>query len=73
MAVKRVIEEKCVGCKTCVKSCPADVFRYDGEKKKAYVKYGQDCQLCLWCITECPAGAIELTKDKEFPVFTCWG
>jgi len=56
-----------------VKSCPADVFRYDNEKKKAYVKYGQDCQLCLWCITECPVGAIELTKDKEFPVFTCWG
>ena len=51
MAVKRVIEEKCVGCKTCVKSCPADVFRYDSEKKKAYVKYGQDCQLCLWCVT----------------------
>ena len=73
MAVKRVIEEKCAGCMTCVRSCPADVFRYDSEKKKAYVKYGQDCQLCLWCVTECPAGAIELTKNKSFPVFTCWG
>ena len=73
MAVQKIIAEKCVGCKACVKSCPADVFRYDTVRKKAIVAYPQDCQLCLWCVTECPMDAVVLTNEPVKPPFTCWG
>lgn len=73
MAVQKILAEKCVGCRTCVKSCPADVFRYDTARKKAIVAYPQDCQLCLWCVTECPMDAVVLTNEPVKPPFTCWG
>lgn len=73
MAVQKVDAVKCIGCKTCVKSCPADVFRFDAASKKAVVAYPQDCQLCLWCVTECPVDAIVLTKDTVSGFLTCWG
>lgn len=73
MAVQKVDTQKCIGCKTCVKSCPADVFRFDADSKKAVVAYPQDCQLCLWCVTECPVDAIVLTKDTVSGFLTCWG
>lgn len=73
MAVKRVIEEKCLGCGLCAESCPADVFRLDAETKKAAAVYPMDCQLCLWCVSVCPAGAVELTGEIGYPCIRSWG
>jgi len=73
MAIERVNPDKCVGCKQCYQICYADVFRMDGETGKSVVTYPQDCAVCCWCIGICPAGAIEFTPVKTFPIFTSWG
>ena len=54
MAAK-VDPEKCVGCETCVGTCPVGAIEMaDG---KATVKEG-DCVSCGACAGECPAEAI---------------
>ena len=73
MAIKAVIEEKCVGCGACYRACPADVFRLDPQTRKAKVQYPQDCELCMWCVTECKQNALVMEEGKTFQVFTCWG
>ncbi len=50
-------EEKCIGCKLCMKcGCPA--IRFDGEKKKAAID-GIQCLGCGICNQLCPKNAIE--------------
>lgn len=65
MAVERILEEKCIGCRTCVLSCPMDVFRMK-ENGKAEVYYPQDCVMCCVCIADCPADAIYAAKGKPW-------
>ena len=35
----------CIGCGTCVKTCPTDVIRQDAKTKKAIIAYPADCQM----------------------------
>jgi len=53
MAIK-VIEEKCIGCSKCQKSCPFDAITI--ENKLAII--GDACTNCGTCIDVCPTDAI---------------
>ncbi|MBU4311960.1 MAG: electron transfer flavoprotein subunit alpha [Candidatus Omnitrophica bacterium] len=55
----RVINEKCTGCKLCIKACPFAAI--DVVKKKAVIAMDK-CNLCGACIESCKFDAIVLTK-----------
>ncbi len=69
--VAEVDQEKCVGCLTCVRTCPFEIpeVRYEdmgvGELKgAAYIEPGL-CQGCGTCVGECPAKAIQLINYRD--------
>ncbi len=62
----------CIGCGTCVKTCPTDVIRMNEEGNQAVITYVEDCQLCHLCRLACPADAITITAEKSLPVMVSW-
>ena len=71
MVIERI--SGCIGCGTCVRTCPADVIRPDPETKKAVIKYQADCQICYLCRAYCPVDAITISPEKTIPVVVSWG
>ena len=71
MAIQRIDTELCIGCGTCVESCPMDVIRMENEK--AAIKYPEDCQMCRLCEIDCPAKAVYIAPEKLVPYLTSWG
>jgi NAD-dependent dihydropyrimidine dehydrogenase PreA subunit len=63
----------CIGCGTCVTTCPTDVIRQDPQTRKAFIKHPADCQLCHLCSMYCPVDAITINPDKSIPVIVSWG
>jgi len=53
---------RCIGCRTCVKSCPNDALVL-GESGLSILR--DKCELCFKCVDFCPSGAIEL-KGTEW-------
>ena len=51
------IEERCKGCRLCVKACPAGAI--SGEKKQPHVIDEALCIKCGACATACKFGAVE--------------
>ncbi len=49
--------DKCVGCGTCVKHCPAGAISKDEESGK-YVINQEKCVKCGACVTVCPVNAV---------------
>ena len=39
----------CIGCGTCVSTCPTDVFRLNKKTRKAEIAYPEACQICHLC------------------------
>ena len=61
--------ERCIGCKICVKECPAKAIEIEKtsetEKKfQAYVSLDR-CIYCGQCVDSCPKEALECTSDFE--------
>ena len=60
MAIQ-VINDKCRGCKLCIKSCPFEAITMEG--KLAVIN--EKCTACNQCIPACPFDAIIKTEDNE--------
>lgn len=55
-----IIEEKCVGCGTCVEKCPTDSIDLD-----AFSVDTDTCVLCCGCINNCEYQAVNMEYSKE--------
>lgn len=66
----RFIEEKCIGCVTCIRACPTKAIRVIGDK--ARVNYDR-CIDCGECFRVCPHEAIisETTPPANLKEFQC--
>ena len=73
MAIDLIDPRMCIGCGTCVDSCPTDVIRMNEKTKHAVIMYPEDCQICNMCAYFCPVGAITVTDDKSMPILIAWG
>lgn len=62
----------CIGCETCVDTCPTDVIQFDKENKRAFIAYPEDCQICHLCRLYCPVDAITINSEKSIPVMVAW-
>jgi len=62
----------CIGCRTCVETCPTDVIQFDEKNQRAYIAYPEDCQICHLCRLYCPVNAISITPEKSIPVMVSW-
>lgn len=71
MTIKSI--KGCIGCGTCVQTCPTDVLRQDTATGKAFIKYPADCQICHLCSMYCPVDAITISPEKSIPVVVSWG
>jgi len=57
-----VTSEKCIGCGTCIKWCPADAILLESQKAK--ILHGR-CIGCGECVVSCPEGAIRIKWDSK--------
>lgn len=63
----KVKQKKCVGCKECIKHCPAGAITLN-ENKKAIID-NDKCIGCGECIIVCATGAVQIRWNQEIPVF----
>lgn len=54
------IETKCIGCKTCINTCPNDALSMSDN---GIIINRERCQRCLSCAKECPTLAMEVKGD----------
>ncbi len=63
MSVARTDVSKCIGCGTCFKVCPMDVFRINKELGKSVIAYPENCQSCGQCYYNCPTEALTIVNE----------
>ncbi len=61
------VPEKCVGCKACVRDCPAKAIEINKVADKAFdaVIYSDRCIFCAQCVDSCPKDALIATPEFE--------
>ncbi len=52
----RVVKKKCIDCGLCIRNCPTQNIRKQGDK----FKFGNHCLGCMRCSFLCPKGAINI-------------
>ena len=57
---KFYIDDKCNGCKTCTRVCPAGNIQVSDQ-----VKFGKDCTGCFACLHLCPKNAIHRKCERS--------
>jgi len=59
--------DKCIGCKICVRDCPALAITIiaEGEKKFTAEFHLDRCIYCAQCVDSCPKDALLNTKEYE--------
>lgn len=53
-------QTKCIKCKSCIRTCYQNVYRWDEEKNEIVAAYPEDCVSCVMCMMNCPRGCIEV-------------
>lgn len=63
--------ENCIGCKLCVRDCPANAIEIHkiGEKQFKAQIYLDRCIYCAQCVDSCRKGALEITPEFELAGF----
>lgn len=65
MTIANIDTKLCIGCGTCVETCPADVIRMDKKTGTAKITYPKDCQSCHLCRLFCPVSDDVITVAPE--------
>jgi len=53
-------KDKCVGCKLCIKVCPANAISYLPESKKVFIHHDRCC-FCAQCTEICPPKCLAMS------------
>jgi formate hydrogenlyase subunit 6/NADH:ubiquinone oxidoreductase subunit I len=67
----RFIAKNCIGCRMCMRDCPADAveIRKVGEKRfEAQFNLGR-CIYCAQCVDSCPKSALAVTDRFELAAY----
>lgn len=72
MTIERIDDDLCNGCGICVNICSVDVLRMDKKRKKAVIKYPEECTCCAFWELECPQEAIYVSPAKYSPIMVSW-
>lgn len=63
---------KCIGCKLCMRDCPAGAIRIEKVADKTFEAHFDfsRCIYCAQCVDSCPKKAIEATGEYELARLT---
>jgi len=75
MTIEHIDNDNCIGCGTCIATCPADVIRMDKTINKAKITYPEDCQSCHLCRLFCPVNddVITISSSTCLEPMVSWG